>query len=133
MEYLYIPPGYPRSLVRLPTPIPAQSHSFPAHAHRSFQQCPPHLAHEDTSETLSCNKVEELATVQIQGVPSLTPSLDRLEFDTSAIDPHKLKRKINFRVLPWLTLLYLLNFLDRGSIGNAHVCTLYTHTSCVSS
>ncbi|KAH9944122.1 MFS general substrate transporter [Epithele typhae] len=28
-------------------------------------------------------------------------------------------RKIDWHVVPWLALLYLLNFLDRGSIGNA--------------
>lgn len=87
-----------------------------------------HVAYED-SEFASGSKVENLVTVQIQDVPSLPPSLYRPEVDTSAIDPHKLKRKIDFRLLPWLTLLYLMNFLDRGSIGNARVCTAYT--SCV--
>jgi len=88
-----------------------------------------HLAHD--SESVSGSKVEELVAVQIQDVTPFTPGLYRPEVDTSTIDPHKLKRKIDFRLLPWLTLLYLMNFLDRGSIGNARVCTL--HTSCVSS
>jgi hypothetical protein len=79
---------------------------------------------KDSESTISGSKVEELVTVQIQDVPPLTPSLYRPEVDTSAIDPHKLKRKIDLRLLPWLTLLYLMNFLDRGSIGNARVCTL---------
>ena len=81
------------------------------------------LAHEN-SESVSGGKVEELVAVQVQGVPPLTPGLYRPEVDTSTIDPHKLKRKIDFRLLPWLTVLYLMNFLDRGSIGNARVCTL---------
>lgn len=80
----------------------------------------PPVAHED-SESISGSKVEELVTAQIQDVPPLTPSLYRPEVDTSAIDPHKLKRKIDFRLLPWLTLLYLMNYLDRGSIGNARL------------
>jgi hypothetical protein len=86
----------------------------------------PHVvAHEDSeSQAVSGSKVEELVTVQIQDVLPLTSSLYRPEVDTSAIDPHKLKRKIDFRLLPWLTLLYLMNYLDRGSIGNARVCTL---------
>ena len=83
----------------------------------------PHEAHED-SESASGSKVEKLVTVQVQDVASLTPTLYRPEVDTSAIDPHKLKRKIDFRLLPWLALLYLMNFLDRGSIGNARVCIL---------
>ena len=35
------------------------------------------------------------------------------------IDERKLMRKIDWHLIPWLALLYLLNFLDRGSIGNA--------------
>ena len=81
----------------------------------------PHVVHKDVSGS----KVEEpeLVAVQNQTVPPLTPSLYRPEVDTSAIDPRKLKRKIDFRLLPWLTLLYLMSVLDRGSIGNARVCT----------
>ncbi|SRR6266478_2193617 len=91
------------------------------------------LAHE-SNEPSNGNKVEHpIITVQIQDVPQLTPSLYRPEVDTSAIDPRKLKRKVDFRLLPWLTLLYLMNYLDRGSIGNARVCTLRVHTSCISS
>jgi hypothetical protein len=37
------------------------------------------------------------------------------------IDERKLIRKIDLHIIPWLALLYLLNFLDRGSIGNAKV------------
>lgn len=37
------------------------------------------------------------------------------------IDERKLLWKIDYHVVPWLALLYLLNFLDRGSIGNAKV------------
>ena len=32
-----------------------------------------------------------------------------------------LMRKIDWHVVPWLAVLYLLNFLDRGNIGNARV------------
>jgi hypothetical protein len=41
--------------------------------------------------------------------------------DTSHVDERQLLRKIDIRVVPWLGLLYFLNFLDRGSIGNAKV------------
>lgn len=43
------------------------------------------------------------------------------EVDTSGIDEQKLMRRIDWHVVPWLAVLYLLNFLDRGSIGNAKV------------
>lgn len=86
-----------------------------------------HSAYENSVRD-SGAKDEGLITVLVEDVPSLTPSLDRPEVDTSSIDPVKLKRKIDFRLLPWLTLLYLMNYLDRGSIGNARVCTLCAPT-----
>ncbi|KAG8745990.1 hypothetical protein FRC10_006554 [Ceratobasidium sp. 414] len=44
--------------------------------------------------------------------------------DTSGIDEKKLLRKIDLRLIPWLSLLYLLSFLDRTSIGNAKLYSL---------
>ena len=43
--------------------------------------------------------------------------------DVSDVDEEKLVRKIDWRLLPWLSSLFLLSFLDRASIGNAKVCT----------
>lgn len=37
------------------------------------------------------------------------------------IDVKKLDRKIDFRLIPWLAVLYLLSFLDRSAIGNARL------------
>lgn len=54
--------------------------------------------------------------------------LYRPEVDTSDIDEKKLLWKIDLHVIPWLTFVYLLNFLDRGSIGNAKVCS---NTLCI--
>ncbi|KAL1762024.1 major facilitator superfamily domain-containing protein [Schizophyllum commune] len=39
--------------------------------------------------------------------------------EASGIDEKKLMRKVDWHVIPWLALLYLLNFLDRGNVGNA--------------
>jgi len=39
--------------------------------------------------------------------------------DVSGVDEAKLVRKIDLALIPWLSLLYLLSFLDRTSIGNA--------------
>lgn len=41
--------------------------------------------------------------------------------DVSGVDEANLVRKIDRRLLPWLSFLYLLSFLDRTSIGNAKV------------
>lgn len=43
------------------------------------------------------------------------------DVDTSNVDERKLMRRIDLHVIPWLAFVYLLNFLDRGSIGNAKV------------
>ncbi|KAL0951359.1 hypothetical protein HGRIS_008063 [Hohenbuehelia grisea] len=43
----------------------------------------------------------------------------RPEVDTSGVDEKALMRRIDFYVIPWLAFLYVLSFLDRGSIGNA--------------
>jgi len=37
--------------------------------------------------------------------------------DTGGVDERKLIRKLDLRLIPWLSLLYLLSFLDRTSIG----------------
>ncbi|KAI0305841.1 MFS general substrate transporter [Multifurca ochricompacta] len=39
--------------------------------------------------------------------------------DFPQVDERKLLRKIDLHLIPWLSLLYLLSFLDRTSIGNA--------------
>ncbi|KAF7301835.1 MFS domain-containing protein [Mycena indigotica] len=41
------------------------------------------------------------------------------EVDTSGVDEKKLIRKIDFALIPWFSLLFMLSFLDRTSIGNA--------------
>src|SRR5438552_1007731 len=33
----------------------------------------------------------------------------------------RLVRKLDLRLIPWLTLLYLISFLDRANIGNAKI------------
>jgi hypothetical protein len=40
-----------------------------------------------------------------------------VEIDTSGVDEKKLLRKIDLALIPWLSFLYLLSFLDRTSIG----------------
>lgn len=43
------------------------------------------------------------------------------DVDVSGVDERMLMRKVDSRTIPWLSLLYLLAFLDRTSIGNAKV------------
>lgn len=39
----------------------------------------------------------------------------------SHVDERAVLRKMDLRLMPMLTLLYLLSFLDRGNIGNAKI------------
>ncbi|KAL1693562.1 major facilitator superfamily domain-containing protein [Schizophyllum commune] len=61
------------------------------------------------------------ATVVSADVPvdarSLSDDAPALDIDTSGVDEKKLLRKIDLQLIPWLSLLYLLSFLDRTSIG----------------
>ena len=41
--------------------------------------------------------------------------------DFSHIDAKKVLRKMDMRILPIVTLLYLMNYIDRGNIGNAKI------------
>ncbi|KAF9785820.1 MFS general substrate transporter [Thelephora terrestris] len=44
--------------------------------------------------------------------------------DVSGIDEGRLLRKVDWKLLPWLSFLYFLSFLDRTSIGNAKLYNL---------
>lgn len=41
--------------------------------------------------------------------------------DISGVDEAKLMRKLDMWLVPWLSFLYLLSFLDRSNIGSARV------------
>ncbi|KAG2010179.1 high-affinity nicotinic acid transporter [Coprinopsis cinerea AmutBmut pab1-1] len=53
---------------------------------------------------------------------SLSTAAGKEDFDTP--EDRKLLRKVDFRLLPILTFLYLLSFLDRSNIGNAKIIGL---------
>ncbi|KAG7093043.1 hypothetical protein E1B28_009337 [Marasmius oreades] len=56
-------------------------------------------------------------------LPDETP-LYNAHVDVSGVDEKKLIRKVDIALIPWLSLLYLLSFLDRSSIGNAKLYNL---------
>ncbi|KAI0769158.1 MFS general substrate transporter [Irpex lacteus] len=51
--------------------------------------------------------------------PRIHPEVYNAHIDTSGVDEKKLMRKLDWWLVPWLSFLYLLSFLDRTSIGNA--------------
>ncbi|KAI0954507.1 hypothetical protein AcW1_006382 [Taiwanofungus camphoratus] len=49
------------------------------------------------------------------------PEVFNADVDVSGVDERKLMRKLDWHLIPWLSFLYLLSFLDRTSIGNARL------------
>ncbi len=71
------------------------------------------MATEPVSPTVSTKEKESsLRTENVYKVPLYNPDMD-----VSGVDERKLMRKIDWWLIPWLSLLYLLSFLDRTSIG----------------
>ncbi len=79
------------------------------------------------ASTASTYSDEKGRASQVEAAPSAQPEvklehpLYNPDVDVSGVDERKLIRKLDFYLVPWLSFLYLLSFLDRTSIGNAKV------------
>lgn len=58
--------------------------------------------------------------IDSQDLPALTFTMPPLEPEEQA----RLLRKVDWQLLPIITLLYLMSFLDRTSIGNAKIANM---------
>ncbi|KAF1945416.1 MFS general substrate transporter [Clathrospora elynae] len=77
--------------------------------------------HSDkSSEELAIGdkQIEEKHVYTIENLPD--PDAGLSEEERAAHDK-KLLRKLDFKLIPWLSFLYLISFLDRTNIGNAKV------------
>lgn len=70
--------------------------------------------------------IHENETVKAPADPLLEIYLQFAAHDDAwkAIQTKKLLRKVDFRLLPFLALMYLLNFLDRSNLAQARLGTL---------
>jgi hypothetical protein len=73
---------------------------------------------------MSTSDHKEPQDIERREVREQVATVYNVYLDVSGIKEAKLVRKIDWRLLPWLSLLYLLNILDRTSIGNAKVSHL---------
>lgn len=73
-----------------------------------------------TSERKEPQDIEQREVLSEYGEKGVT-AVYNPHVDVSGVDEAKLIRTIDWRLLPWLSFLYLLSFLDRTSIGNAKV------------
>ncbi|KEF51416.1 uncharacterized protein A1O9_12565 [Exophiala aquamarina CBS 119918] len=73
---------------------------------------------EDAHSPLSAEKQVDEAPVAVLDIRDPDEGLS--DEERKAID-RKLLWKLDFKLIPWLTLLYLISFLDRTNIGNAKI------------
>ena len=75
-----------------------------------------------TSEPKELQNIEKIDACRSEGGSEKdATSIYNAHMDVSGVDDAKLVRKIDWWLIPWLSTLYLLTFLDRMSIGNAKV------------
>jgi len=65
----------------------------------------------------STSSKEEKEVGSIEANENAKQPLYNAHVDVSGVDERKLIRKIDLALIPWLSFLYLLSFLDRTSIG----------------
>ncbi|KAI9323601.1 major facilitator superfamily domain-containing protein [Dichotomocladium elegans] len=68
------------------------------------------------------NQPITLENAQVQPVASYQPSSEHTEVDNTAVK--RVVRKIDIRIVPYVSLLYLCSYLDRVNIGNAKLAGL---------
>ncbi|OSX64376.1 hypothetical protein POSPLADRAFT_1054989 [Postia placenta MAD-698-R-SB12] len=66
---------------------------------------------EDICVKIEQDEIEEIVEVNLYNA----------HIDVSGVDERKLIRKIDWRLVPWLSFLFLLSFLDRTAVGNARL------------
>ena len=66
-------------------------------------------------------RINQLERANIHGDEREKSKPYNAQLDVSGVDEKKLLRKLDWYLVPWLSFLYLLSFLDRTSIGNAKV------------
>jgi len=70
----------------------------------------------DSRQSYDHPSEKEKRSIQTDSKTSVSP-LYNPHVDVSGVDEQKLLRKVDLTLIPWLSLLYLLSFLDRANIG----------------
>ncbi|KAI0079386.1 MFS general substrate transporter [Panus rudis PR-1116 ss-1] len=74
-----------------------------------------------SSTHLSDEKERTVRTENVEVEKKLRHEIYNPDCDVSGVNERKLMRKLDLALVPWLSFLYLLSFLDRTSIGNARL------------
>lgn len=81
---------------------------------------PKHGIAEHIESQDSSSDFEKQATVTVAAIEVPDPDAGKSQAERDAL-ARKLTRKVDWWLIPWLSLLYLLSFLDRTNIGNARI------------
>ncbi|PSR78288.1 hypothetical protein PHLCEN_2v7484 [Hermanssonia centrifuga] len=79
------------------------------------------LKSSSSSTAESDEKPRSVRVERADDVAKVKPKIFNEHINVSGINERKLMRKLDWWLVPWLSFLYLLSFLDRTSIGNAKV------------
>ncbi|THG97071.1 hypothetical protein EW026_g4866 [Hermanssonia centrifuga] len=84
------------------------------------------LKSSSSSTAESDEKPRSVRVERADDVAKVKPKIFNEHIDVSGINERKLMRKLDWWLVPWLSFLYLLSFLDRTSIGNAKLYGMET-------
>ena len=68
-------------------------------------------------EKARATQIERVADVDVEKAEKIESPVYNAHIDVSEVDERQLLRKLDWWLVPWLSFLYLLSFLDRTSIG----------------
>ncbi|CAH0054954.1 unnamed protein product [Clonostachys solani] len=72
-------------------------------------------------ERSSSNKADVCQAENVKDAANVSEKYGETMERFAHLDEKKILRKLDLRIIPMLTLLYLLSYLDRGNIGNAKI------------
>lgn len=71
--------------------------------------------------SLAMDTADKKSLEQEKPISNRAPTFHVLAIEVTEKDRQKLYRKIDLHILPFISLLYFLSFLDRSNIGNARI------------
>jgi len=125
-QHRSVPPNRPCSLL----PLFAMSHNvFPSPNYGDRR------SNESYDEKATVDMIDRVETANTQGLQRTeAPELVRnMSPEERAHAEKVLVRKIDFRLMPMLVLMYILNYLDRNNIASARLAGLETDLALTSS
>ncbi|KAF7428025.1 hypothetical protein PC9H_007244 [Pleurotus ostreatus] len=94
---------------------------FISSTHPRFSNSPCRTETTQSESSLSSEKVKDNIKDTVQEVLPAIKDVEAIRVNYDDKERSRILRKMDLRLLPFVSLLYLLSFLDRSNIGNARV------------